>query len=511
MVAVRVADAMVGVTARQGEREWAARTALLIAGATLVRLLFVFTTDIANGEAYYYVWSRFPALSYYDHPPLVAWLAWLTTRVSHGSLAVRAGSLVCSVLFGAGVFVLGRRLFSPRAGFLAVATVTIIPVFFASGWALNPEAPLAPLWVLGLILLERMREHDEPWRPLAAGAVAGLAFLAKYSGVLLLGVGLLYLLVCPRGRRWLRRPSLYLGSLVALAVASPVLVWNQERGWPSLMLHFVERRASSEPGTLALNAWHALVGQLGPLHPLVFPGLLVVLAICVRRSREDDRYRFLALASWPVLLFFWVMMARVRDAESHWTMVGYIPLAVAAGGLLDERMGRMSTALRCYIAACCALTLAGIAVFYAYAQDPSLRRFLPADTYDADRDFFNEIPGWPEVRAAVTQEAAVLGPATVVAGSQYALCAHVLTALDDRPPVYCPGPRRTQFDFLGLGRRDPPGSAPVLYVHDDHYRDPPSAVLPDRACRAIRTLPVERKGVVMQRYHLWACAPAGER
>ena len=162
---------MVGVPARQGEREWVARTALLIAGATLVRLLFVSTTDIANGEAYYYVWSRFPALSYYDHPPLVAWMAWLTTRVSHGSLAVRAGPLVCSVLFGAGVFVLGRRLFSPRAGFLAVATVTIIPVFFASSYALNPEAPLAPLWVLGLILLEGMR-HPQLGVMIARGDLA---------------------------------------------------------------------------------------------------------------------------------------------------------------------------------------------------------------------------------------------------------------------------------------------------------------------------------------------------
>ena len=113
---------------------------------------------------------------------------------------------------------------------------------------------------------------------------------------------------------------------------------------------------------------------------------------------------------------------------------------------------------------------------------------------------------WLEVRAAVTQEAAALGPDTVVASSQYALCAHVLTALDDRPRVYCPGSQRTEFDFLG--RRDPPATAPVLYLHDDHYHDPPGALLPDRDCRAIRTLPVERQGVVMQRYHLWACSPA---
>jgi 4-amino-4-deoxy-L-arabinose transferase-like glycosyltransferase len=253
--------------------------------------------DIANGEAYYYVWSRFPALSYYDHPPLVAWMTWLTTRGSHGSLAVRAGPLVCSVVFGALVYLLGRRLFSPRAGFLAVAIVTVIPVFFVSSYALNPEAPLAPLWVLGLLLLNGMREHDEPWRPLAAGAVSGLAFLAKYSGVLVLGVGLLYVLVSPQGRRWLRRPSLYLGSLVALAIAAPVLVWNQQRGWPSLVLHL--RRAHGTRGRSA--RWPStpgmpVVGQLGPLNPLIFPALLAVLVVCIRRSSGDDRFRFLALA-----------------------------------------------------------------------------------------------------------------------------------------------------------------------------------------------------------------------
>ena len=501
-------DATVSTRVPVAVRRWGVRTAALIAGATLVRLLFVTRTDIANGEAYYYVWSRFPALSYYDHPPLVAWMTWLTTRFSQDSLAIRAGPLVCAVLFAALIYRLAERLFSPRAGFLAVAVVTTIPVFFASGWALNPEAPLAPLWVLGLLQLEGMREHDEPWRPLAAGAVASLAFLAKYSGVLLLGVGLLYLAVSPRGRRWFRRPSLYAGALVALAVAMPVLVWNAHRGWPSLVLHFVERRSATDPGTLALNTWHALVGQLGPFHPLILPGLLVTLAICIRRAARDDRFRFLSLASWPVLLFFLVMMARVRDAESHWTMVGYIPLGVAAGGLLDEGWERLSTGLRWYIVACLAITLAGTVAFYAYSTDPSLRRFLPAGLYDPDRDAFNEMTGWTELKAAVDGTAPSLGPGVVVASCQYALCAHILTALDDRPEVYCPGPRRTEFAFLG--RRDPPPAAPVLYVHDDHYRADPSSLLPGRTCAPLPGLAIERGGTVMQNYHFWACGPREE-
>jgi hypothetical protein len=486
-------------------RRWGVRTVVLIGCATAVRLLFVATTEIANGEAYYYVWSRFPALSYYDHPPLVAWMSWLTTRFSHGSLAVRAGPLFCSVLFAWCVFRLGERLFSARAGFIAVAIVTALPVFFASGYVLNPEAPLAPLWALGLLAIERMREHDEPWRPLVAGGVVGLAFLAKYSGVLLMGVALLYVALSPRGRRWLVRPSFWLGGVAALAVALPVLIWNQQRGWPSLVLHFRERSGPTDLPTLALHLVHVVVGQLAPFHPLIFPGLLVVLAMCIRRSPEDDRYRFLALASWPVLLFFLVMMARVRDPESHWTMVGYVPLAVAAGGWLDGR--RIGPALRAYLVACVAISVVGAMALYAYSQAPALRRLIPARAYDADRDAFNEMAGWAELRTLVEEQASALGPDTVVASCQYALCAHILTALDDRPPVYCPGPRRTEFDFLG--RRDPPARAPVLYVHDDHYREDPATLLPGRACSPLPTLTVERGGVVMQHYRLWGCAPAG--
>ena len=36
---------------------------------------------LGNGEAYYYSWSRFLDWSYYDHPPLIAWMVRLTTAL----------------------------------------------------------------------------------------------------------------------------------------------------------------------------------------------------------------------------------------------------------------------------------------------------------------------------------------------------------------------------------------------------------------------------------------------
>ena len=484
---------------------WRTRAAVLIATATLARLLVITTTGLANGEAYYYVWSRFPSWSYYDHPPLVAWMVWLTTRFSDAEVWIRVGPVLCSTAFAVLVYRLAERLFSARAAFVAVAIVTLLPVYFVSSYALNPEAPLAPLWVLFLLILEGMRENDEGWRPIAAGFVAGAAFMAKYSGLLLLGVALAYVVASPRARRWLRRPSLYTGPLVALLVVTPVIAWNQARGWPSLALHFVERRASPEAGSLAHNVATVLLGQLGALHPLVFPGLLFVLAVAVRRAKSDDRFRFLALASGPVLLFFFTAMVSVRDPEPHWTMVGYVPLAIAAGGLLDELGDRPPVAVRWYVGASVASGLLAIVLTYAYSRAPRLRTLLPESMYDPTKDVFNEMTGWDELRGTLHQEVSRLGDGAVVASCQYALCAHLSQTLEEHPPVYCPSERRTEFDFIDRG--EPPPSAPVLYVTDDHYHDEASLRLPGRECEPLRAVRVERDGVVMRHYYLEACGP----
>jgi 4-amino-4-deoxy-L-arabinose transferase-like glycosyltransferase len=160
------------------------RTALLVAGTLALHWIVAATTGLSDTEAYYAQWARNPALSYYDHPPLVAWMAWLFTRVSSAPWAVRLGPVLSAAAFAVLVYRLTARLFSPRAAFLAVAVLSAIPVFFFTGFLLNPEAFLAPLWALFLLLLLDLRDHDESWRPVAVGAVIGVAFLAKYTAVL---------------------------------------------------------------------------------------------------------------------------------------------------------------------------------------------------------------------------------------------------------------------------------------------------------------------------------------
>jgi hypothetical protein len=492
-------------TTKTAER-WQTRAAYLVVAATLVRLAVIATTELGDGECYYYSWSRFPALSYYDHPPLLAWIVWLMTRVSHTGFFIRLGPVLCSAALGVMFYRLAARLFGPRAGFLALAILTALPAFILNSFVVNPETPLATCWVFFLSLLESMRRRDERWRPALTGAVIGLAFLAKYTAILMVPITFTYLAMSPVARRWLRRPSFYLGGISALCVAAPVILWNQRNDWPSLTLHFVERAAPFTVASLAANALKVVGGQLVAFSPFLFPCLLAALVVAMRRGRTDDRYRFLAHSSWPVLLFFLVVMLRVRDSEDHWTMVGFIPLAIAAGAWLDEGIDR-SPLVRWYLRACFGLSAVGFFLVVLHIHTGALIRLFSKDGYDGNTDMSNELIDWKPVRDAVRDVRASLGENVVVASGQYALCAHILYQIDDNPTVYCPTARRTEFDFIG--RRDPPPRATVVFVNNDPHPETPGELLPDYRCDHVRDVAIERAGRTVRHFGIFVCSPPG--
>jgi len=485
---------------------WSRRAGWFVGVMTTLRLVILATTDLSDTEAYYYSWSRFPGWSYYDHPPMIAWMTYLTTLFGHSAFAARIGAVACSALLGGLVYRLTSRLFTPRAGFFALVAITVPPVLFFTSFFVNPEGPLAPLWVLILWLLDDLREHDEPWRPWLLGLAIGVAFLAKYTAILAVPVALIFVALSGKTRRWLRRPSFYAGGLVALVVASPVVIWNYRHHWPSVTLHLVERVSLPGAATRPAHALHMAISQFLWMQPLVLPGLLAMLAVAIFRAREDARYRLLAVASAPVLLFFYVMMVLVSDAEPHWPIVGYLPLGIVAGAWIDERFDRARGWLRWYWRGCVGVSAAFVAVYFVHTQSAAMMRLVPGSLYNAFDDPVNETFGWNHVEAAIEEEVARLGPDAVVASNHNVLCGHITAQLDDRLHVYCPTPRRTAFDFFG--RRDPPADVPVVYVSSSRYHESLERSLPGRQCARAQTVDVQRDGRSVAGYGIYACSRA---
>jgi 4-amino-4-deoxy-L-arabinose transferase-like glycosyltransferase len=331
--------------AAQAEADRASTRAvlLIVALGLAARTALAGLAPITTDEAYYVDWARHLAPGYLDHPPLVAWLVAgpLGTFGRH-VLAVRLPSL----LLQAGTTLLAASLARAWAGagaaVLAAALLQVAPVFSVGALLATPDAPLAFAWSGALWAVDRALRGDRRLF-LLAGAFLGMAALSKLTGGLL-AAGLLAALVATRdGRRALATPWPWLGAAAALLLASPMLLWNAARGWPSLafqLRHGLSGRSFS---------WARLAQSVGAQAAYVSPVVLVLAAGAAWRAlragvRQPAARLAAALTALPVAAFFSLSAARTPGALPHWPAPAWLSalLLLAAAGTRWARLALWS-------------------------------------------------------------------------------------------------------------------------------------------------------------------------
>ena len=73
---------------------WRVASVGIVAFAVLLRLIYLGTAELIPDEAYYWNYAQHMDLSFYDHPPMVAWLIWLGTAI-FGNTEFGFGSALC--------------------------------------------------------------------------------------------------------------------------------------------------------------------------------------------------------------------------------------------------------------------------------------------------------------------------------------------------------------------------------------------------------------------------------
>ncbi len=314
----------------------------LILVTTALRLLLASWLGLSVDECYTVVMGRRLSLGYFDHPPMMYWLAGLASRLaqSEAPWVVRAPF---TVLFAGTtwlVFRLGCRLFGPRAGALS-ALLLNLALFFtvcAGGWVL-PDGPLLFFSAAAALCFARAvpcpRGHGLlPW--LGFGVFGGLALLSKYHAVFLLGGAGLHLLLAPAARHWLRRREPWLAVLAIVAVFSPVVVWNARNDWASF--RFQGGRASVLTEAQSSPLLDSIGGQALWTTPWIWIPVLGALWGAVRRAGRDDRRLLLVCLGFPPILFFTGLSAFGVRGLAHWPMPGYLFLLPLLASSLNERL-----------------------------------------------------------------------------------------------------------------------------------------------------------------------------
>jgi len=179
---------------------------LLIILVAFYHLLIIGVVGPGDNEAYYWTWSKHLDLSFFDHPPMVAYMIALSTAVGGDSVFfLRIGTALLFCITSFLIYLLAFEISKSRkTAFFSLSLANIIPLFFLAGILTVPDAPLSVFWLLYLYLLLRVAKGVSWWHWYLMGFVLGLAVLSKYFAILLVPSTLLFLLTDKKLRPYLK-------------------------------------------------------------------------------------------------------------------------------------------------------------------------------------------------------------------------------------------------------------------------------------------------------------------
>jgi 4-amino-4-deoxy-L-arabinose transferase-like glycosyltransferase len=408
--------------------------AVIVVAGTLFHMAWGAALETSNDESYHYLYSTNLDLSYFDHPPMTAWVAKAGILLCGGWVHPFSLRLGFVLMFAGSTWVLARwtsRWYGEWAGVYAALLLNVSGYHVAAGGFALPDVPylffgLLTMWALGEALVAKVGEV-RPW--VWVGLAFGAAFLSKYHAVFLPGAAVLYILATPGTRRLLRSPGPYLAVAIGFLMFTPVLLWNASHGWASF--RFQGGRAIGSgfhpEGLLA-----SIFGPVLYLLPWVWYLLASTLISRLRHFRSVEGIDRLAVCLSLVPLTFFITVSCFRWTLLHWPLVGFMPLYPLAGAKLAEWAAVAPQQVRRLVLFMVVAVLGCAVVGLAQA------RFGVIDI--PGKDPVVDISGWESVADELTARGFVGQPHTFIFTTKWFESGQLAFDIRERSPVLCYNP-----------------------------------------------------------------------
>ena len=312
----------------------------------VINLLQGIFTEIQEDEAYYALYGEHLAWGYYDHPPMVGLMSFLSSIFFSGSLGVRFFTIITSCL---SLWVMWKlstfnsqlptnsKLSTLNSQLFLIISCSIV-MFNIYGFVTTPDASLILFSALFLLVYQRYLE-DKSWKnALLMGLFMALMIYSKYHAFLLLG------LIVLSNLKLLKDGKFWVACLLALVLLTPHILWQVNNDFPSFKYHLAGRNEAFRWSYFL----EYLPNQLLIFNPFTFGAVVYVLIKdrnCVRippasLKREIGVFeRGLKFILIGFFFFFWLMAFR-GHVEPHWTIVCVIPMVVLIyrKALVDEKL-----------------------------------------------------------------------------------------------------------------------------------------------------------------------------
>ncbi len=289
---------------------------LLLAVWGILNLIQAKFTPLDNDEAYYWMYSKYLAWGYFDHPPMIALMIKIGYYFIHNELGLRL-VIVLSQLIALLVIwkTTDREQQKENSGVLFFfMLVVVMPVFNIFGFMATPDAPLILFSAIFLLVYKHFLDEDN-WRNTFFLSLSMAALMySKYHS------GLLIILVILSNPKLLKNIRFYLASFVAFILFLPHILWQYSNGFPSFRYHLVDRVSAFNPSHVP----DYLAGQYFFHNPLIFT---ILIWIMIKMKPKDLFNRALYFIITGFFVFFFISSFRYR-VEPQWTALVSVPMVI---------------------------------------------------------------------------------------------------------------------------------------------------------------------------------------
>ncbi len=279
-----------------------------------VNIIQAYFTELAHDEAYYWMFSKYLALGYFDHPPLIALIIRAGYSIFHNELGVR----LIPCILGAGTLFVLFKLINQRnrdLSFFIMLTMSIgLVSTHVGGFIAIPDTPLIFFTALFFYLYKKYLENDNIRTAVLISVVIALMLYSKYHGVLVLFFTFI------SNFNLVRRKSFWIIILLSAALMIPHLLWQINNDFPTLEYHLIGRSSFYKPA-FTINYLYSQLLIAGPLSGII------ILYHAFRFKNKNHFEKALKFNLIGTLIFFFLSSFR-GHVEPHWTAIAYIPLII---------------------------------------------------------------------------------------------------------------------------------------------------------------------------------------
>jgi 4-amino-4-deoxy-L-arabinose transferase-like glycosyltransferase len=406
-------------------------TAIVATILTLVgvRLVCAALAPLSFDESLYWLWSKHIAGGYLSHPPINPVLIRLgTTLFGDTEFGIRVFGVLLALPASWAVWRSAAILFGDeKVGATAALYFNLTLVIAVGSLLATPDNPVVAAAAFLLLALVKLYEtgRGEWW--LAIGVAFGIGTLAKYTTIFFAVSILVWLLLVPHLRKWLRTFWPWVAGAIALAVFSPTLIWNAEHGWASFI--YQSHRLVVHTWTLHyfVEFFFAQIGLATP--PILVLGVMGLIGL-LRGAGGSLGARVLINAMvWPIVIYF-VWHTFHGRVQGNWPEPIYVAFVIAAAAAVEkiEWNGVWETTARWSQRLAIPVGL-GLAVCI-YLQ--ALFGVIPLGRIDPTARALGA--GWKELAVKIDGMRMQIG-APVVLTSNYGLTGWLAFYLPSHPPV----------------------------------------------------------------------------